>query len=70
MTYADLANGATVFLDADVFIHHFEPNAVYGPPATGFLERVENQAIVGVASTHVLSEVARLVRLVLGGLSW
>jgi hypothetical protein len=31
MTYADLPAGATVFLDASVFIHHFEPNAVFGP---------------------------------------
>jgi predicted nucleic acid-binding protein len=58
MIYADLPAGATVFLDASVFIHHFEPNAVYGPPATEFLERVENQEIVGVTTTHVLSEVA------------
>jgi predicted nucleic acid-binding protein len=58
MIYADLPAGATVFLDASVFIHHFEPNALYGPPATEFLERVENQEIVGVTTTHVLSEVA------------
>ena len=41
MIYADLPAGATVFLDASVFIHHFEPNALYGPAATEFLERVE-----------------------------
>jgi len=28
MIYADLPAGATVFLDASVFIHHFEPNAL------------------------------------------
>ena len=33
MIYADLPAGATVFADASVFIHHFEPNALYGPPA-------------------------------------
>jgi predicted nucleic acid-binding protein len=58
MTYADLPAGASVFLDASVFIHQVEPNALYGPPATEILERVENQEIVGVATTHVLSEVA------------
>ena len=58
MIYADLRAGASVFLDASVFIHHFEPNALYGPPSTQFLERVENQEIVGVTTTHVLSEVA------------
>jgi hypothetical protein len=33
MIYADLPAGATVFLDARVFIHHFEPNADFGPAA-------------------------------------
>ena len=58
MINADLPAGGTVFLDASVFIHHFEPNALYGPPATEFLERIENQEIIGVTTTHVLSEVA------------
>jgi len=58
MIYADLPVGATVFLDASVFIHHFEPNALFGPPATEFLERIENQEIIGITTTHVLSEVA------------
>ncbi len=58
MTYADLPAGATVFVDAGVFIHHFEPNALYGPAATTFLERIENQEITGVTATHIVSEVA------------
>jgi hypothetical protein len=40
--YADLPAGATVFVDASVFIHHFEPNALYGPASTAFLQRIEN----------------------------
>jgi predicted nucleic acid-binding protein len=56
--YADLPAGATVFLDASVFIHHFEPNAAYGPAATEFLERIENQELNGVTATHIVSEVA------------
>jgi len=58
MTYADLPAGAGVFVDASVVIHHFEPNAVFGPAATTFLERIENQEIEGVTTTHILSEVA------------
>jgi predicted nucleic acid-binding protein len=58
MIYADLPAGATVFLDASVLVHHFEPNALYGPPATAFLERIESQEITGVTTTHILSEVA------------
>jgi predicted nucleic acid-binding protein len=49
---------ATIFLDASVFIHHFEPNALFGPAATEFLERIENQEISGLTATHILSEVA------------
>jgi predicted nucleic acid-binding protein len=58
MIYADLPAGATVFLDSSVFIHHFEPNAAFGPAATDFLERIENQEINGVTATHLVSEVA------------
>ncbi len=58
MIYAALPAGATVFVDASVFIHHFEPNAAFGPAATGFLERIENQEITGVTATHIVSEVA------------
>jgi predicted nucleic acid-binding protein len=45
-------------VDASVFIHHFEPNARYGPAATEFLERIENQEIEGLTATHIVSEVA------------
>jgi predicted nucleic acid-binding protein len=56
--YSDLPAGAAVFVDAGVFIHHFEPNAVFGPAATEFLERIENQEITGITTTHIVSEVA------------
>jgi predicted nucleic acid-binding protein len=58
MIYSDLPAGASVFVDAGPFIHHFEPNAVFGPPSTDLLERIENQDINGVTTTHILSEVA------------
>ncbi len=58
MIYADLPAAATVFVDASVFIHHFEPNALFGPAATEFLERIENQEIHGITATHIVSEVA------------
>ena len=58
MIYVDLPAGASVFVDASVFIHHFEPNPLFGLAATEFLERIENQVIHGSTSTHVVSEVA------------
>jgi predicted nucleic acid-binding protein len=53
-----LPAGAEVFLDATVFIHHFEPSAVSGVASSEFLERIENQEINGVTATHIVSEVA------------
>ena len=58
MIYADLPAGASVFVDASTFIHHFEPNAVFGPASTEFLERIENQETNGITTTHIVSEVA------------
>jgi predicted nucleic acid-binding protein len=58
MIYADLVAGASAFVDAGVLLHHFEPNARFGPAATEFLERIENQEIIGITATHVVSEVA------------
>ena len=58
MIYADLPAGAPVFVDAGDFIHHFEPNAKFGPAATEFLERIENHEINGITATQIISEVA------------
>jgi predicted nucleic acid-binding protein len=58
MIYADLPTGNTIFVDAGPFIHHFEPNPLYVPPSTSFLERIENKEIDGVTTTHIVSEVA------------
>lgn len=58
MIYSDLTAGATVFVDAGPFIHHFEPNAIFGPASTDMLERIENQEFSAVTTTHILSEVA------------
>src|SRR5262249_17873594 len=58
MIYSDLPQGATAFVDASVFIHHFEPNALFGLASTEFLERIENQEIAGVTTTHIISEAA------------
>jgi hypothetical protein len=38
MIYVNLPAGATVLVDATVFIHHFEPNLLFGPAATTFAD--------------------------------
>src|SRR5262245_11074295 len=58
MTFAGLTRGATVFLDANTFVFHFQPHARFGVPCTALLQRIELQEIIGYTSTHVLSEVA------------
>jgi predicted nucleic acid-binding protein len=58
MTLADLSPGESVFLDANVFVYHFEPHALFGPPCTNLLKRIELLELAGFTSTHVLGEVA------------
>ncbi len=57
MTFADLAAGDSVFLDANTFIYHFAPDPALGPPCTQLLQRIENQDLTGFTSVHLLAEV-------------
>ena len=59
MTFADLAAGDAVFVDANTLTYHFEPHAVWGPPCASLLQRIENRELAGFTSTHALSEVSR-----------
>ena len=43
MTFAQLAAGELVFLDANTFIYHFAPDPTLGPSCTQLLQRIENQ---------------------------
>jgi len=58
MTFADLSQGDSVFLDANLFIYHFEPHSTFGAPCTQLLLRIESQELLGFSSTHILTEVA------------
>ena len=44
MIFADLVPGESVFLDANIFLLHFEPHTVLGPPCTDLLKRIERAA--------------------------
>jgi predicted nucleic acid-binding protein len=57
MTFANIARGSAVFVDANTFVFHFQPHAVFGPACTALFKRVELQEISGYCTTHVLSEV-------------
>ena len=48
MTFADLALGASVFLDANTLLYHFTADAQFGAACTDLVERIERQELVGL----------------------
>lgn len=58
MTFADLAAGDDVFLDANTLIYHFGPDPILGPACRQLLQRIGNQEIIGFTSVHLLAEAA------------
>ncbi len=58
MTFADLIRGASVFVDANIFVFHFQPHTLFGSSCTDLLRRVELGELSGFTSTLVLGEVA------------
>jgi predicted nucleic acid-binding protein len=58
MIFADIAQGTSVFLDANSFVYHFGPDPYFGPACSQLLERIEKQEIQGITSTHVITETA------------
>ena len=64
MTFAQIAAGESIFLDANVLVYHFEPHPIYGPACSGLIARVEQQDLTGFTSTHVLSETAHRLMMI------
>jgi predicted nucleic acid-binding protein len=58
MTFAGLLPGEAIFLDANPFVYHFVSDPQYGAACSQLLQRIENQEIEGLTSTHVLTEMA------------
>jgi predicted nucleic acid-binding protein len=58
MILADLPAGASLFLDANILVYHFEPHPVLGPACNQLMQSIENDQVRGLTSTHVLSEMA------------
>jgi len=46
MTFANLAAGDAVFVDANTLTYHFQPHALWGAACTQLLQRIENQQLV------------------------
>jgi predicted nucleic acid-binding protein len=58
MNFAAIPAGASVFVDANVFVYNFAPDPSFGPPSRVLLERIEAGDLTGYTSTHVLHDVA------------
>jgi len=61
MTLADIVAGTTVFIDANILVFALTAHPTSGVACDVFLDRVENQEIVAVTSTHVLGEVVHRI---------
>jgi len=57
MTFDAIPAGASVFVDANPFLHYFANHPRHGAIAQRLIDRIENQDVVGFTSTHVLLEV-------------
>jgi predicted nucleic acid-binding protein len=58
MTFASIAAGTAIFLDANTLIYHFTNDPKHGAACTQLLKRVELQQLQGFTSAHVLGDVA------------
>ncbi len=58
MTFAHIAMGASVFVDANTFIYAFNADPRYGVACKQLLQRIENQEIQGFTSGQVIGEMA------------
>ena|SRR6516164_570667 len=58
MTFANTPAGTSLFVDANIFIHHFGWDRVLQPVCQQLLERIARQELAGFTFTHALSEMA------------
>jgi predicted nucleic acid-binding protein len=58
MNFAAIPAGASVYLDANVFVYSYSDDPNFGPACTDLLERVELRDLQGHISTHAFSEIA------------
>lgn len=59
MTFADIPDGASVFLDANPLVYHFAADPQFGAACTGLMKRIERKEIIAFSSTHVVRDVAQ-----------
>lgn len=57
MTFDDIPVGANVFIDANTFVYAFSKHGL-NAACSELLDRVDKNDIIGLTSTHILSETA------------
>jgi len=58
MTFVDLPDGESVFVDANTFVYHFQPHPTWGAACNQFMSRIEQGRLVGCTSPQILGDVA------------
>ena len=51
MNFTTIAAGASVFIDANVFVYDFGPDPLYGPACNALLRRLESNELRGYTSS-------------------
>ncbi|HHT9125795.1 MAG TPA: type II toxin-antitoxin system VapC family toxin [Candidatus Brocadiia bacterium] len=64
MVLSDLVDGASIFIDANIFVYHFSKKSRLNPASSNFLERAERREITGITSTLVVQEVTHRMMIV------
>ncbi len=70
MIFSDIPAGAAIFVDANIFVYHFMPHAVFGPACTDLLDQIENQQVTAVTSASILMDVAHRLMTVEAHMLW
>lgn len=52
----DVKKGATVFIDANIFVYHFSANSAFNQSCTEFFYRVEAGDVRGITSAAIVQE--------------
>ncbi|MCI0460599.1 MAG: type II toxin-antitoxin system VapC family toxin [Gemmataceae bacterium] len=61
MTFDQIPVGSAVFVDANIFVYHYEPHPLLGPACAQVLLRIEQGDLQGFTSSHVLADVVHRV---------
>lgn len=64
MIFDDLLTGASLFLDANTLVYYFASDPLLGAACARLMTRIQNQELRTYTSTHVLSEAAHKLMLV------